>query len=358
MAYNLLKGKRGIITGALDENSIAWKVAQRCHEEGATFTLTNAPIAMRMGEINALAEKCNAPVIGADATVARLGGDEFGVLLEGAGEAAALERAAELVAALETPFPVDGGALDVEASIGIAVFPDHGSTTEVLLQRADIAMYRAKSRQHAIECYAPEHDHHDRRHLALLADLRTAIGNGELVVHYMPQVNLMTGRVDTVEALVRWQHPTEGLLAPGQFVPLAERTGLIRPLTTHVLAQALRQIAEVAISLGAESTQIQGLMQMQEESASRKVKAVTEVARTMESLLDSAQHIAQSAHGVFDNAQRTRQTTEGMAGHVLSLTGHTNRIAELLEVIRDIADRSDLLALNGSAADLRSFDPV
>jgi len=182
-------------------------------------------------------------VFGADATVARLGGDEFGVLLDGVGERAARDRAAGLVAALEAPFPVDGGSLDVEASIGIAVFPDHGATTEVLLQRADIAMYRAKSRQHAVECYDPEHDHHDRRHLALLADLRTALGNGELVVHYMPQVNLMTGRVDTVEALVRWQHPTEGLLAPGQFVPLAERTGLIRPLTTHVLAQALRQIA-------------------------------------------------------------------------------------------------------------------
>ena len=179
----------------------------------------------------------------ADAPGARLGGDEFGVLLEGAGEESARRLAKELVDALERPFPVDGGSLDVEASIGIAVFPDHGASTETLLQRADIAMYRAKRRQHAVECYAPEHDHHDRRHLALLADLRTALGNGELVVHYMPQVNLMTGRVDTVEALVRWRHPTEGLLAPGEFVPLAERTGLIRPLTTHVLAQALRQIA-------------------------------------------------------------------------------------------------------------------
>ena len=184
-----------------------------------------------------------AGALGGDGLVARLGGDEFGVLLEGTDEAAARARAAAIVAGLEEPFAVDDGLLDVEASVGIALYPEHGTTTEMLLQRADIAMYRAKSRQHAVELYSPEHDHHSRRQLSLLADLRTALGNGELVVHYQPQVNLMTGRVETVEALVRWQHPTEGLLAPGEFVPLAERTGLIRPLTTHGLAQALRQIA-------------------------------------------------------------------------------------------------------------------
>ncbi|MCB1015651.1 MAG: EAL domain-containing protein [Acidimicrobiales bacterium] len=175
--------------------------------------------------------------------VARLGGDEFAILLDGADSARARRCAGQAVAALEASFPVDDGLLDVEASVGIAVFPEHGATTETLLQRADIAMYRAKARQHAVECYAAEHDHHNRRQLALLADLRAGLGRGELVVHYMPQVNLMTGRVETVEALVRWNHPEEGLLAPGEFVPLAERTGLIRPLTTHVLAQSLRQIA-------------------------------------------------------------------------------------------------------------------
>ena len=184
-----------------------------------------------------------AGALGGDGLVARLGGDEFGVLLEGTDETAARGRAAAIVAGLEAPFAVDDGLLDVEASIGIALYPEHGATTETLLQRADIAMYRAKSRQHAVELYSPEHDHHNRRQLSLLADLRRALGNDELVVHYQPQVNLMTGRVETVEALVRWQHPRDGLLAPGEFVPLAERTGLIRPLTTHVLAQALCQIA-------------------------------------------------------------------------------------------------------------------
>ena len=181
--------------------------------------------------------------LGGDGLVARLGGDEFGVLLEGTDEADALRRAGAIVAGLEPPFTVDDGLLDVEASIGIALFPDHGTTTETLLQRADIAMYRAKSRQHAVELYSPEQDHHSRRRLNLLADLRTALGNDELVVHYQPQVNLMTGRVETVEALVRWRHPREGLLAPGEFVPLAERTGLIRPLTALVVAEALGQIA-------------------------------------------------------------------------------------------------------------------
>ena len=184
-----------------------------------------------------------AGALGGDGLVARLGGDEFGVLLEGTDDAAARARAAAIVAGLEEPFAVDDGLLDVEASIGIALYPEHGTTTETLLQRADIAMYRAKSRQHAVELYSPEHDHHSRRQLSLLADLRRALGNDELVVHYQPQVNLMTGRVETVEALVRWQHPREGLLSPAEFVPLAERTGLIRPLTTDVLAQALRQTA-------------------------------------------------------------------------------------------------------------------
>ncbi len=184
-----------------------------------------------------------AGALGGDGLVARLGGDEFGVLLEGTDETAARARAAAIVASLEEPFAVDDGLLDVEASIGIALYPAHGTTTEMLLQRADIAMYRAKSRQHAVELYSPEHDHHSRRQLSLLADLRRALGGDELVVHYQPQVNLMTGRVETVEALVRWEHPREGLLSPAEFVPLAERTGLIRPLTTHVLAQALCQIA-------------------------------------------------------------------------------------------------------------------
>ena len=110
----------------------------------------------------------------------------------------------------------------------------------------------------------------------------------------------------------------------------------------------LGQIAEAALKLAGAATQLYELVQRQEEATARQAAGVEEVSRTMQSLLDSASNIAEAAHGVFDNAQRTRQTTESMAGHVLSLTGHTNRIAELLEVIRDIADRSDLLALNAS----------
>ena len=108
------------------------------------------------------------------------------------------------------------------------------------------------------------------------------------------------------------------------------------------------QTTEAALKLAGAATQLYELVQRQEEGTARQAAGVEEVSRTIQSLLDSASNIAEAAHGVFDNAQRTRQTTEGMAGHVLALTGHTNRIAELLEVIRDIADRSDLLALNAS----------
>ncbi len=179
-----------------------------------------------------------------DGVIARLGGDEFGVLLAGVeGPLQARCRAEAIVAGLERPFAVGDGLLDVEASIGIALFPEHGRCSEALLQRADVAMYLAKTRQHAVEVYAAADDHHSRHRLRLLADLRVALPSEQLVVHYQPQVDLLTGRIDTVEALVRWQHPELGLLSPGEFVPLAERTGLIRPLTTQVLVQSLRQIA-------------------------------------------------------------------------------------------------------------------
>ena len=118
----------------------------------------------------------------------------------------------------------------------------------------------------------------------------------------------------------------------------------------------VRQIAEAAMKLGGASAQIYAVVQEQEGSTTRQASGVTEVSRTMQSLVDSASNITDTARGVFDNAQRTRQTTEAMSTHVQALSGHTNRIAELLEVIRDIADRSDLLALNASLEATRAGD--
>jgi EAL domain-containing protein (putative c-di-GMP-specific phosphodiesterase class I) len=129
----------------------------------------------------------------------------------------------------------------LDASIGVALCPDHGDDVHVLVQRADVAMYEAKRARTRIETYAQERDPYSAEKLRLLGELRTAIDGGELVLHYQPKVAVGTDTVLGVEALVRWQHPTRGLLPPGEFVPLAERTGAIADLTRWVLDTALAQ---------------------------------------------------------------------------------------------------------------------
>jgi diguanylate cyclase len=175
-------------------------------------------------------------------TVARLGGDEFAVLLPRiAAREGAVTVATKLLAGLEKPFTLEGLALDVEASIGIALYPDHGSDADELLQRADIAMYAAKDTHAGFVLFDPTLDRHSPRKLALLGELRRAIEQGQLVLHYQPKVDAHSGMLLGVEALVRWQHPAHGLIPPAEFIPLAERTGLITPLTHYVLDAALHQ---------------------------------------------------------------------------------------------------------------------
>jgi diguanylate cyclase (GGDEF)-like protein len=175
-------------------------------------------------------------------TVARLGGDEFAVLLPRIETAeGATVVAAKLQAALAKPFVLAGLSLEVEASIGVAVYPDHGNDPDELLQHADIAMYVAKDTHSGFMVFDRKLDQHSPRRLALLGELRRAIERRHLVLHYQPKVDARSGRALGVEALVRWHHPTSGLIPPGEFVPLAERTGLITPLTHYVLDEAVHQ---------------------------------------------------------------------------------------------------------------------
>jgi diguanylate cyclase (GGDEF)-like protein/PAS domain S-box-containing protein len=177
-------------------------------------------------------------------TVARLGGDEFAIVLPAVDGVAAGRVAAALLASLEEPFVVDAEALHIGASVGIAIYPDHGETAEALLQRADIAMYAAKaSLGSGYAVYAPEHHQPSVNRLALFADLRSAIESNDLVLDFQPEMNLRTGRVTAVEALVRWQHADRGMIQPAMFISFAEQTGLIKPLTEWVITAALRESA-------------------------------------------------------------------------------------------------------------------
>jgi diguanylate cyclase (GGDEF)-like protein/PAS domain S-box-containing protein len=177
-------------------------------------------------------------------TVARLGGDEFAIVLLAADADAAGMVAVKLLAALERPFIVEAQALDVGASIGIAVYPDHADTADTMLRRADIAMYVAKRSRRTHAIYTRDHDEPGDSRLALMAQLRQAINEGALTLHYQPIARLRDGRVERLEALVRWQRPGHGLVPPGDFIAFAEQTGLIQPLTHWVLETALRQCAE------------------------------------------------------------------------------------------------------------------
>jgi diguanylate cyclase (GGDEF)-like protein/PAS domain S-box-containing protein len=175
-------------------------------------------------------------------TVARLGGDEFAVILPGTDRSMAGRIAAKLLKALERPFTVQAEALLVGASVGIAMYPDQGASASALLQKADIAMYAAKAELgNGYTVYAPEHERHGADRLALLADLREAIETDALFLEFQPEVSLRTGRVTAIEALVRWQHAERGIVAPNGFIPFAEQTGLITPLTTWVIDRALRE---------------------------------------------------------------------------------------------------------------------
>jgi diguanylate cyclase (GGDEF)-like protein len=199
----------------------------------------------------------------AEDTVARMGGDEFAVLLPSLAEQGYSQTVADKVLdALGRSFEIDGLTLEVGASIGIACFPDHGEDGETLLQRADIAMYVAKSGHLGAQLYETEQDRHSVQRLALAGELRRAIEYGELVLYYQPKVDVASGQVIGVEALCRWEHPSLGLIMPDEFVPMAEHTGLITPLTKNVLSLALRQVAEwqeqghrlsIAINLSARS---------------------------------------------------------------------------------------------------------
>jgi diguanylate cyclase (GGDEF)-like protein len=175
------------------------------------------------------------------ALVAAPGGNRFAVLLQG--DIGQATFAAELMlGVMREPLAVEGLRLEIEAAVGIALYPAHGQDPGTLFRRADIALSLARSSHRHFALYDPAQDDYSQDRLTLIGELRDAIKSDQLVLHYQPKADLKTGRVVGVEALVRWQHPKRGLIPPAQFIPLAEHTGLIKPLTEWAIKTALRQI--------------------------------------------------------------------------------------------------------------------
>ena len=176
-------------------------------------------------------------------TLARLGGDEFAVLLSDAQatEAAATKVVKNILDCFLEPFWFQKNELYLGVGIGIAVFPDHGDDAGVLMSRADVAMYAAKHTDAGFLFYDPKTDPHTQQRLQLSSDLRHALERNEFVLYYQPQIDIRSGSIIGVEALIRWNHPEHGMIFPDQFIPFAESTGLIGPITDWVLRTAITQ---------------------------------------------------------------------------------------------------------------------
>ncbi len=176
--------------------------------------------------------------------VARIGGDEFAILMPNASHAAAADFASRLQALLVAPVFVDDFPLNIDMCVGAAYFPEDGDNVDALLRAADVAMYFAKSTGSEFARYEPTLDENRSEMFALVGELRGAVERGELLLYFQPQMNLTTGDVPSVEALIRWLHPRRGLIQPDSFVPIVQETSLIKQLTQFVLDEALRQCRE------------------------------------------------------------------------------------------------------------------
>jgi diguanylate cyclase (GGDEF)-like protein/PAS domain S-box-containing protein len=177
-----------------------------------------------------------------DDTIARLGGDEFAALLQDVADPSAVARIARnILNTLQQPFVVENQVLEVGASIGIALYPAHGLDARTLMRRADVAMYAAKQGQLGYSFHRDDYERRSPDDLALVVEMRTAIERNEFVLFYQPKLHLRSGLVTRVEVLLRWNHPSRGMVSPAAFVPIGERTGLIKPLTDWVLDRALQQ---------------------------------------------------------------------------------------------------------------------
>ena len=178
-------------------------------------------------------------------TVGRVGADEFVIIASRARTELDTHRiAATVIAALKTPFLLDGVKVDIQASLGIAIFPTHGTDSDTLLQRAEVAMYAAKRDKDGFAVYQKKHEKNSPRKITLAGEFRESLESGVLYLQYQPKIVLKDMELEGVEALARWPHPTHKLIPPSEFIPLAERTGLIKPFTSWVIDHCLGQLSK------------------------------------------------------------------------------------------------------------------
>jgi len=218
-------------------------------------------------------------ILGGAHTLARLGGDEFALLSTSAlDRTGALLLAQKIRESLEPPFALDGESVDVRGSIGIGMFPEHGTDVATLMRHADVAMYVAKRNQLGHKLYAPGEDDSSASQLGLRGAIRFAIEHDELRLHYQPIVDARTGELESVEALIRWEHPKRGMIPPVDFIPALEGTELINPLTHWVIGTAVRQLEawerdgvelNVAVNLSALNLQDEALVAFTREALGR-----------------------------------------------------------------------------------------
>jgi diguanylate cyclase (GGDEF)-like protein len=251
------------------------------------------------------------------AEAARLGGDEFAVLLPGCDSLTRAQRVARtLVAALGSPISLDGVSLVLEASAGVAVFPDHALDAEGLLRRADVAMYQAKRDNSGVEVYEATRDGNTPDRLGLLGDLRRALDAGDVELHYQPKVRF-DGRVAGLEALVRWEHPERGRVSPEEFITMAETSGLMPQLTEYVLDTALAQVARwrtmgldvpVAVNVSPRDVHSPGF-------------AGTVAARlARHQVPPGSLQLEITEHVLLEDPQRAADTLHGLTGHGVKMS--------------------------------------
>ena len=187
-------------------------------------------------------------VLRASDTVGRLGGDEFAIVLPDVDEDHAIDVGNKIVDVMQPAFKLSNQTVNVGTSIGIALFPEHGEDQSELIRHSDVAMYYSKRHSQHVTVYSSEYDTHTPWRLALMADLKEAIESDSLELHYQPQTNLNKNKTYSVEALLRWNHPEQGYIAPDQFIYIAENSGLIKELTDWVINRAFAQWKEWSVS--------------------------------------------------------------------------------------------------------------